>query len=193
MVDSVGLIGWARCAAFLSKELRRTLPQDVVITINDFAAVSDPHTEVRGGRATSLSNTHAFQKKRFAECAWRLLPASSTAWLLPEVFAEELITEPNTCVLCSLRCRRSSSGSIRASPTCACWTWSAMSRLPRGLGAAGPGRLGPGLCARPPRTLLHGFAPFGWSWRKLIIATVSLCSPGSTQWRVTTSSLHHSA
>ena len=56
VVDAVGVVDWARCAAFLNKELSRTVPQDVVISVSDFAASSDPDTKVRGGRAT-LSNT----------------------------------------------------------------------------------------------------------------------------------------
>ena len=54
VVDSVGVIDWARCAAFLSKELRRTVPQDIVISFDDFGALSDLDTEVRSGLASFL-------------------------------------------------------------------------------------------------------------------------------------------
>lgn len=47
MVNALGIVDWARCAAFLSKELKTMVPQDVVISGGDFAARTDPASEVR--------------------------------------------------------------------------------------------------------------------------------------------------
>ena len=46
MVDALGIVDWARCAAFLSKELKTMVPQDIVISGDDFAPTTHPDAEV---------------------------------------------------------------------------------------------------------------------------------------------------
>ena len=46
MVNSLGVVSWARCAALLSKELAKMVPQDIVVSDSDFALTSGPITDV---------------------------------------------------------------------------------------------------------------------------------------------------
>ena len=71
VIDSLGVIGWARCAAFLNKELAALVPQDIVISVGDFSPKSHTYREVRSklGQACWSASLHLLlQKGSIAAC-----------------------------------------------------------------------------------------------------------------------------
>ena len=45
-MDFLGVVGWARCAALLNKELAAMLPRDIVLSVGDFTATSSTYSKV---------------------------------------------------------------------------------------------------------------------------------------------------
>lgn len=66
LVDTLGVVSWARCGALLSKQLATMVPQDIVVSTDDFKALMqgpDPEVSCNQGYArTWLLNTVCLQE-----------------------------------------------------------------------------------------------------------------------------------
>ena len=72
-MDALGVADWARCAAFLSKELKKMVPQDVVISCDDFSPTTHPRAEVRSHPGQACCWLHFMLASGVrAQAQWRL-------------------------------------------------------------------------------------------------------------------------